>query len=152
MAPNRVAREILIDAPLEVVWEVITEADHISGWFSDATEIDLRPGGRIVLTWEGRHTEHGRVEKLEPPHLFSFRWIRGSAAEARDGNSTLVEFSLSADGEGTRLRVVETGFATLDWPEAERATDAEEHREGWKRELNELVAYLRRREGASAGP
>src|SRR5918999_181746 len=148
MAPDRIEREILIDAPQDVVWSVITEAEHISGWFSDFARIDLRPGGAMTLDWEGSegHTERGRVETVEPPHRFSFRWIRGSDGEAREGNSTLVEFSLSAEGEGTRLRVVETGFSKLDWPEEDRARDAEEHREGWERELGELREYLRRQE------
>jgi uncharacterized protein YndB with AHSA1/START domain len=144
MAPDRVEREILIDAPRDVVWSVITEPDHVSGWFSDAARIDLRPGGAITLVWEGNHTERGRVEEVEPPHRFSFRWIRGSDDEARDGNSTLVEFSLSEEDEGTRLTVVESGFAGLDWPEEDRAKDAEEHLQGWENELDELREYLGR--------
>jgi uncharacterized protein YndB with AHSA1/START domain len=152
MVPERIEREILVDAPLEVVWAVITEPDHISGWFSDSVQIELRPGGKLTLTWEGDHTEHGRVEKVEPPHYFSFRWIRGPATEVREDNSTLVEFSLRAKGDGTRLRVVETGFSKLDWPEDEQARDAEEHREGWEHELDELREYLRQQEGLSPRP
>lgn len=152
MVPERIEREILIDAPLEVVWAVITQPDHMSGWFSDAAEIDLRAGGKLTLTWEGDHAKQGRVEKVDPPHFFSFRWIRGSATEVRGGNSTLVEFSLSAEAEGTRLRVVETGFSNLDLPEDDQAKDADDHREGWERELDELREYLRQLEGASAGP
>jgi uncharacterized protein YndB with AHSA1/START domain len=149
MVPERVEREILIDAPPEVVWAVITEPNHVSGWFSDSAEIDLRPGGKISLTWEGRHTEHGRVEKVEPPHFFSFRWIRGSDTDVREDNSTLVEFSLSAEREGTRLRVVETGFTNLDLPEDDQAKDAEAHRQGWELELDELREYLGQQEGLS---
>ena len=152
MVPERIEREILIDAPLEVVWAVITEPAHVSGWFSDSVEIDLRLGGELTLSWDGRHTEYGRVEKVEPPHYFSFRWIRGPATEVREDNSTLVEFSLSAEGDGTRLRMVETGFSKLDWPEDEQASDAEAHRQGWERELEELREYLRQQEGAWARP
>jgi uncharacterized protein YndB with AHSA1/START domain len=152
MVPERIEREILIDAPLEIVWAVITQPDHVRGWFSDVAEIDLRPGGKLTLTWEGDDTEQGRVEKVEPPHFFSFRWIRGSGTEVRSGNSTLVEFSLSAEGEGTRLRVVETGFSDLDLPEDDKAKDADDHREGWERELDELREYLRRLQAASDRP
>jgi uncharacterized protein YndB with AHSA1/START domain len=152
IVPDRIEREILIDAPLEVVWAVITQPDHVSGWFSDVAEIDLRAGGKLTLTWEGDDTEHGRVVKVDPPHYFSFRWIRGSATEVRGGNSTLVEFSLSAEGEGTRLRVVETGFSNLDLREDDQAKDAEEHREGWERELDELREYLRLLEAAPDRP
>jgi uncharacterized protein YndB with AHSA1/START domain len=145
MAPDRIEREILIEAPQEVVWSVITEPEHVSGWFSDTARIELRPGGAMTLVWEGAdgHTEHGRVEKVEPPHRFSFRWIRGSA-EVRDGNSTLVEFSLSTEDGGTLLRVVESGFTRLDWPEEDRARDAEEHRQGWEHELDQLREYCLR--------
>ncbi len=145
MVPDRVEREILIDAPIEVVWEVITDSAHVSGWFGETAEIDLRPGGRIIHAWKedrGLTEERGIFERIEPPHYFSYRWIRGAEAEAREYNSTLVEFTLTADGEGTRLRVVETGFSKLDWPEDERRDDAESHREGWDRELGELREYV----------
>lgn len=152
MVPERIEREILIDAPLDVVWAVITQPDHVSGWFSDVAEIELRAGGKLTLTWEVDDTEQGRVVKVDPPRFFSFRWIRGSGTELRRGNSTLVEFSLSAEGEGTRLRVVETGFSDLDLPEDDQAKDAEEHREGWERELDELHEYLRQLGAASDRP
>jgi uncharacterized protein YndB with AHSA1/START domain len=138
----------LIDAPPGVVWEVITEAEHISGWFSDSVEIDLRPGGRIVLVWLGNHTEHGVVEQVDPPHRFSFRWIRGSEHEATDANSTLVEFDLTPEDGGTNLRVVETGFATLAWPEERRREELESHSRGWEQELGELGDYVRGREAS----
>lgn len=152
MVPDRVEREILIDAPIEVVWEVITEPAHVSGWFGEFAEIDLRPGGRITHAWKeerGLTEERGIVEKVEPPHCFSYRWIRGAEAEARDDNSTLVEFTLTVDGEGTGLRVVETGFSKLDWPEDERREDAESHREGWEHELGELREYVQELERGS---
>src|SRR3954469_22432518 len=60
MIPPRIEREILIDAPVDVVWAVVTEPEHISGWFSDSVELDLRPGGEAVLVWDGRRTVHGR--------------------------------------------------------------------------------------------
>ena len=70
---GRSEREILVAAPVEVVWAVVTEAEHISGWFSDAVELDLRPGGAARLRWDGSGTFHGRVERVERPHFFSFR-------------------------------------------------------------------------------
>jgi uncharacterized protein YndB with AHSA1/START domain len=86
MVQERIEREISIDAPLEVVWAVVTESQHISGWFSDSAQIDLRPGGELILTWKSG-TAYGRVERVEPPHRFSFRWIGDSGTEAREDNS-----------------------------------------------------------------
>ena len=139
MVPDRVEREILIDAPLDVVWAVVTESEHVGRWFSDSAAIDLRPGGEMTLNWE-RHSEHWRVERVDPPHFVSFRWPRGPGL--REKNSTLVEFFLTAEGQGTRLRVVESGFRQLEGSDEEKAKDAEEHERGWELELGELREYV----------
>jgi uncharacterized protein YndB with AHSA1/START domain len=106
MVPDRIEREVTIDAPVEVVWSVVTEPEHVSGWLSDSAEIDLRPGGEAIFTWERHGSARGRVERVEPPHFISFRWMRavqapGGGSDPREGNSTLVEFRLTAEGEGT---------------------------------------------------
>src|SRR5688572_3506323 len=105
MVPDRIEREILIHAPVEVVWGLVTEPEHVGSWFSDSADIDLRPGGEATLTWDEHGSVRARVEKVEPQHLFSFRWARPVGAEPGEGNSTLVEFTLSAEDERTRLRV-----------------------------------------------
>jgi uncharacterized protein YndB with AHSA1/START domain len=142
MVPDCIEQEILIDAPVEVVWAIVTEPQHVGGWFSDTAEIDLRPGGDASLTWEEHGTACGRVERVEPPHFISFRWSRPMGAALRDENSTLVEFSLSEEGEQTRLRVVESGFRELEGSEEEKAEYAEGNIRGWKQELGELQEYV----------
>ena len=75
MTPDRIEREITIAAPVERVWSVLTEADHIAGWFADAgAEIDLRPGGALVMRWEEYGIARARVEAVEPPRRFAYRW------------------------------------------------------------------------------
>ena len=80
---------------------------------------------------------------MEPPHFFSFRWVvhRDPGAPVRDGNSTLVEFSLSPEGDATRLTVVESGFRDLSGPEDENQGHVDSHRRGWDHELGELQEY-----------
>jgi uncharacterized protein YndB with AHSA1/START domain len=150
MVPDRIEREILIDAPLETVWAIVTDPEHVGSWFSDAADIDLRPGGAATLTWEKHGVARARVERVEAPHSFSFRWARPPAGEPREGNSTLVEFALSPEGEGTRLRVVESGFQELEGTEEEKARYAEENTRGWKLELGELREYASKQAQASA--
>jgi uncharacterized protein YndB with AHSA1/START domain len=150
MIPERIEREILIDAPQDVVWSIVTEPEHVGAWFSNAAEIDLRPGGEAALTWDEYGTVLARVEKVEPPHAFSFRWARPLGAEPGEGNSTLVELMLSPEGDGTRLRVVESGFRDLAWSEDEKAKYAEENSQGWDHELGELVEYVAAQMGSPA--
>ena len=149
MVPQRIERAILIDAPVEVVWSVVTEPEHISRWFSDSIELELRPGGAARLHWERYGTVDGRVERVEPPHFFSFRWAVQPGGELGEDTSTLVEFSLSAEGDATRLTVAESGFRDLAGPDADKQERYDDHADGWGRELGELADYVAARERKS---
>ena len=142
MVPDSVRREILIAAPPELVWSIVTEAQHLAGWFSDEAEIDLRPGGAMLLTWHGHGSYPAHVETVDPPHTFAFRWVRREHTDLGPGSSTLVVFTLSPEGGSTRLRVVESGFTDLDWPKDERARYADENDVGWALELEQLQTYV----------
>ena len=144
MATDRIEREIVINAPQNRVWAVLTEADHVTGWFGDLAEVDLRPGGKMVFGWKEFGNHHARIERVEPQGFFSYRWTRATGVEPGAGNSTLVEFTLTPDGPRTRLRVVETGFASLDASEEEKGTAVKENTEGWISELGELQEYAER--------
>jgi len=146
MAPDtdRIERDVLIAAPVERVWELVTSAEHVGRWFADSgAEIDLRPGGRMSLSWREHGTFHGRVEAVEPPHRFVWRWLSeiDSREEPTPANSTLTEFTLSAEGDRTRVVVVETGFDDLEVDPERRTAAFANHTSGWKAELDDLVAY-----------
>ena len=145
MVPDSIERETVIDAPVERVWRLITEAEHIGRWFADAgAEIDPRPGGTMVLRWAEHGESRGRVVAVEPHTRFSYRWAPfkdPGGEEPVEGNSTLVEFTLEPAGDGTRLRVVETGFASLAASAEQRAANHAGNTEGWRLELGELREY-----------
>jgi uncharacterized protein YndB with AHSA1/START domain len=141
VVPERIERETLIKAPIDVVWAVLTEPEHVAGWFSDSAEIDLHPGGDATFTWEDGPAR-AWVERVEPPRALAYRWVRSVGEEQRRDNSTLVEFTLTEEGDHTRLRVVESGFPELDWPEDKKARYADENTQGWRLELDELREYI----------
>jgi uncharacterized protein YndB with AHSA1/START domain len=144
MVPDSIEREVQIDAPIETVWSIVTESQHIASWFSDSAEVDLRPGGDLVLTWDQLGSTVATVERVEPPNAFAFSWV--SPEPDRDpeerGGSTLVEFLLRAQDDGTLLRVVESGFAELAGSAEENAELATRHTGGWGSFLDKLVAHL----------
>jgi uncharacterized protein YndB with AHSA1/START domain len=143
MVPDRIERDIVIAAPIERVWAVITEPEHVGKWFGDiGAKIDLRPGGEFRCSWEKYGSVLGVVVKVDPPKFFSYRWARPLGASVQPGNSTLVEFSLTAEGKGTRLRVVESGFRDLNVSDEDREKYAGENYEGWGQELGELASYI----------
>jgi uncharacterized protein YndB with AHSA1/START domain len=135
----QIERETLIAAPVERVWSLLTEAEHVGSWFCDAgAEIDLRPGGAMVLRWTEHGTTHARVVDVEPHRRFSYRWAAEAESEQIEGNSTLVEFTLDATDEGTRLRVVESGFEELAVTDEQRRARVEDNTEGWEIQLGRV--------------
>ena len=145
MATDTIEREISIEAPIERVWALITEAEHVGTWFGDAgAVIDLRPGGEFTMTWTEHGTTRGRVEIVEPHTRFAYRWssVKGLwGDEPTEANSTLVEFTLESVGSATKVRLVESGFASLDVSEELRVDAHAGNTRGWKAELGDLEAY-----------
>ena len=145
MVPDQIERETYIAAPVERVWALITEAEHLGRWFGDAgAEIDLRPGGALVLRWADSGASRGRVVAVEPHTRFSYRWAPfkdPGGDEPVEGNSTLVEFTLAPEREGTRLRVLETGFASLATTDEQRTANHKGNTDGWAYETGELREY-----------
>ena len=144
MTEDRIERELLISAPIARVWAALTEPEHLAHWFSQGgpAEVDLRPGGVMLLN----HGEHGvfptRIVKVDPPHYLSYRWASAfPEQEATDANSTLVEFTLIPDGESTRVKLLESGFASLVIPSDRPGATYESHSAGWPGALGGLQTY-----------
>jgi uncharacterized protein YndB with AHSA1/START domain len=139
MAGLMIERDVLIEAPAEVVWRIVTEPDQMTKWFADRVELVVEPGAHGYMHF-GDQGGPVVVEAVEPPARFSFRWNHPREEEPAAGNSMLVEFTLTPEGsERTRLRVTETGHERRDWPDAEKQRYADEHREGWGVFLDRLA-------------
>ncbi len=137
--PDRIERTVQIARPPADVWAALTTAEGLSAWFGNEATIDLRPGGSARMTWTGGDKADMRVERVEEPSVFGFTWhIYGLPEE--DPRRTYVEFTLEPAGTGTRLTVVESGFAQL--PEDAHRAAFDGNTKGWASELGELVDYL----------
>ena len=127
-----VVREVYVEARPEVVWAAVTQPESLARWYAfGGAEIDLRPGGRLVMRWDEHGEYWGFVEKVEPGRRFAFRYAVDPGVEPVPGNSNLVELTLTPEAEGTRLRVVESGFERLSVPADEQAKRVAESEQGW---------------------
>jgi uncharacterized protein YndB with AHSA1/START domain len=140
MSEDRIERETLIAAPLERVWPLVAQPGF---WVADEASL---PGtvARAGESMVARNTEQGdfpvRVEKVEPPTYLAYRWASAyPGEELREDNSTLVEFTLTSEGDRTRLRVVESGFAALAGSEELRRRAVEDNSGGWPQVLDALM-------------
>ena len=137
--PDRIERSVDIAHPPAKVWAALTTAEGLGTWFGDAATIDLRPGGAAEMTWTSGDKASMRIERVEEPTVFGFTWgIFGLPDD--DPRRTYVEFTLVPVGSGTRLTVIESGFAQLPEDSHRKALDG--NTEGWAIELGELVEYL----------
>jgi uncharacterized protein YndB with AHSA1/START domain len=137
--PDRIERTVELAHPPATVWAALTTADGLSSWFGNEATIELRPGGSARMSWTDGATVDMRVERVEEPTVFGFTWqIYGLPKD--DPRRTYVEFTLQAVGSGTRLTVVESGFAQL--PADVYPTAYDGNTKGWASELGELVSYL----------
>lgn len=146
--PDEIRREMDFPLPVERVWQAVSTPEGLSKWFSDQVEQD-ETGRELTLIWDEYGSHRAKVEAVEPPRRFAFRWgahgyTPGEPFTAE--NSTLVTFFLQEREQGTRLTVLETGFAGLA-PEHRRAS-FEDNTGGWETELAELQAYLSAMEAA----
>lgn len=142
---NRIEQETVIGAPVERLWALLTEPEHLAAWLATGgVELDLRPGGAIVLQWDEHGRFHGLVERVEEPHVFAFRWALAADQPPREDNSTTVEFTLRADGDRTVVRVVESGFDRLDADKEQRARRVADNEQGWSAGMEALRQYVQR--------
>jgi uncharacterized protein YndB with AHSA1/START domain len=112
---DSVEREVYVEARPETVWAAVTQPEIFAQWYAfGGAEIDLRPGGRLVMRWDEHGEFLGFVEKVEPGRRFAYRYAVDPGVEPAPGNANLVEFTLTPESEGTRLLVVESGFDRLD--------------------------------------
>src|ERR1700722_16708212 len=137
--PDRIKRTVEVVHPPARVWEALTTAEALGSWFDNKASIDLRPGGSAGMTWDAGPTAEMRVERVEEPTVFGFTWHIYGLPEG-DPRRTYVEFTLEPIGSGTRLTVIESGFAQLPDDAHDKAFNG--NTEGWASELGELVTYL----------
>ena len=130
-----IERETFIAAPIERVWDIITLPEHIGRWFGDAGA--ERDGDVIRMRWEEHGEAELRIVREEPPNVFAYRW------DANDPGigDTLVEFTLTPEGDGTRVKVVESGWTKLTTTTERQNELREGNTGGWKHELGELERY-----------
>jgi uncharacterized protein YndB with AHSA1/START domain len=104
-------------------------------WFGDAGA--SRSGNVITMAWEQHGEADLEIVREEAPTTFAYRWD----ANVKEAGRTLVEFTLSEEGAGTRVRVVESGFAALKASDEVRAELRDGNTHGWEHELGDLQRY-----------
>lgn len=145
---DRIEREVVIRAPRARVWRALTQPQEFGAWFGVKLDaLQFAPG----QSCQGQVTHPGYehiqwkivVERMEPQRLFSWRWHPYAIEPDVDYSGeqpTLVEFTLDDAPEGTRLKVVESGFDQV--PLARRAQAYRMHNDGWTAQMENIARHV----------
>jgi uncharacterized protein YndB with AHSA1/START domain len=91
------------DAPIDDVWDALTNPERIARWFLPVTG-DFRVGGRYQL--EGN--AGGEIVSCERPHRLQVTWVYGDPTDPAAASD--VEVRLATAGEGTTLELEHTAI------------------------------------------
>jgi hypothetical protein len=97
-----VTREITLPVDPEAAWDAVVDLER---WLTDAGSLELEPGAEGELTLRDGETRWATVQDVRPGERLAFWW------HAPDALATLVEVRLVAVDDGTRIVVVESGYA-----------------------------------------
>jgi len=136
-----IQRELYIEASPEIVFDVVSRPEHVSQWWADEAEFSPAPGSPGHLMFGEHHRERFTVVDARPPHRFVFRWTHPDGEAAAGHNSFLVTIDLTPSGEGTLLRLTETGFRERGWEAAVLEEQYRDHVRGWDLFLPRLAPY-----------
>jgi uncharacterized protein YndB with AHSA1/START domain len=133
-------RTVHIDAPAELLYELLTDPAELVRWMADAADVDPQPGGAVRWTHANGDSCSGRFLELVPGRrvVFTYGWEREEVAIPP--GSTTVEITLRPIEDGTELHLVHRG---LEGPIADA------HEGGWDHYLARLAAAAR---GEDPGP
>ena len=144
---DRIERLVVLRAPRSRVWRALTDPAEFGAWFGVRVEGTFAPGARVrgAITHPGY--EHVVwdiiVERMEPERVFSWRWHPYSVEPGVDYSKeprTHVVFELEDVAEGTRLKVVESGFDQV--PLARRALAYRMNEGGWTYQMQAIERYV----------
>ena len=143
---DRIEKQLVVRAPRSRVWRAISNAEEFGTWFRARFERGFEPGATVrgkILEPGFEHAIEIVVERIEPEHLFSFRWHPYAIDPEADYSAeptTLVEFRLEEIPDGTRLTVTESGFDRI--PLARRAEAFRMNDHGWAIQLDRIGRHV----------
>lgn len=147
MNTDRIEKSTILKAPRSRVWRALTRPEEFGAWFGCRLNGPFAPGARVSGPITIPNYEHLTmkfvVERIEPEHLFSYRWhpyAVDPTVDYSDEPMTLVEFQLADVPGGTRLTVVESGFEQI--PVARRATAYRMNDGGWTAQVVNIEKYV----------
>jgi uncharacterized protein YndB with AHSA1/START domain len=107
---NTIEQAVTVEAPADVVFGALTDAEQLARWFPTKVESDARTGGKFVYSWEFANAEQngsqqGEYLEVVANQRVSYTWQAGEVP-------TTVDVTLKEAAGATEVRLVHSGFGT----------------------------------------
>ncbi len=108
---EQITKSTFIRASREKVYDAMTMAAGLNGWFTTGAMVDARPGGEIRFRWKDWGPDHvttedgGPILEAQRPERFVFQWHPDNSSYA-----TTVEINFEQAEHGTVIRLREHGY------------------------------------------
>ncbi len=157
---DRIEKQITLWAPLDRVWNSISDSAEFGSWFGMRIDGPFVAGktvtGAISPTTVDAEVAAAQaphvgtpvaliIEAIEPKTRFAFRWHPYAVDKNTDYGEepkTLVTFVLAEVEGGTHLTLTETGFENI--PEHRRAEALRMNDGGWTAQMRLIALYCAR--------
>jgi uncharacterized protein YndB with AHSA1/START domain len=146
---DRIEKQVTYDVPRSRLWRALTDVAQFNSWFGVTLTSPFAAGAAVSGKFTHQKYQHLTmtiwIETMEPERRFAFRWHPYAIEEGVDyaaEPTTLVTFTLEevADGGGTRLTIVESGFDAI--PESRRAKAFSMNSNGWNSQVENIRKFL----------
>jgi uncharacterized protein YndB with AHSA1/START domain len=125
-----VRRETHVSAPPAAVFALLTDPELILRWMGTEAQLEPQPGGLYLLNITGARIVRGSFREVVPVHRLAYSFGY-DGSEAVPPGSSLVEFDLVEQPDGTLVRLTHTGLPN--------AGQCDGHAEGWAHYLSRLA-------------
>lgn len=145
--PDRIEKQIELQAPVSRVWRALTDSRQFGEWFRVSLDAPFQPGevatGQLLSPGCENLAWRAVIQDMEPEQYFAFTWhpyAVNANTEYSGETPTLVEFRLEKTAAGTRLQLTESGFSDL--PDERRKEAFAANDGGWTRQMKNIADYL----------
>jgi len=146
--PRNIDALVEIAAPVEAVWNALTDAEELTRWFPLEARVKPGAGGSVWMAWRDQFQFETPIEIWEPQRQLRLVYCEATpppkpgeeAANFVIPYRVAVDYFLEARGGSTIVRLVHSGFARdAAWDDQYDGTVR-----GWAFQLDGLKTYLER--------
>ena len=145
---DRIEKQIHLRAPRSRVWRALSDKTEFGTWFRVAFpagtfKLGEKVSGKITYPGYEHLTMDIEVVDVTPEKSFAYRWHPYEIDANADPSSeptTLVTFTLEESGDGTLLKIVESGFDQV--PAHRRDKAFRENESGWTEQTRNIERHV----------